>query len=82
MRDLFHAENIIRIEPSGSQDMAGVVFPRVNRLDYDANFEDGFFPAHIESNNDLEVARWLEERERIYNHVRPNHSLDNLTPQE
>ncbi len=60
MRELYHAENIERIEPSGSQDMAGIVFPGVNRLDYDANFEDGYFPVHVESNNDPDVAHWVE----------------------
>lgn len=61
MRDLYHAENINRSDPSGSQDMAGIVFSGVNRLDYDANFEGGYFPVHVESNNDPEVARWLEK---------------------
>jgi hypothetical protein len=61
MRELYQAENAGRDEPSGSQDMAGVVFPGVNRLDYDANFEDGFFPVHVESNNDPDVAHWLED---------------------
>ncbi len=61
MRELYHSENIEGIEPSGSQDMAGIIFPGVNRLDYDANFEDGYFPVHVESNNDPDVARWLED---------------------
>lgn len=61
MRDLYHAENDDRSDPSGSQDMAGIVYPGVNRLDYDVNFEGGYFPIHIESNNDPEIARWLEE---------------------
>ena len=61
MRELYQAENAGRDEPSGSQDMAGVVFPGVNRLDYDANFEDGFFPVHVESNNDPDVTHWLED---------------------
>ena len=60
MRDLYRAENADRPDPSGSQDMAGIVFPGVNRLDYDVNFEGGYFPIHIESNNDPGVARWLE----------------------
>jgi hypothetical protein len=61
MRDLYRAENVDRSDPSGSQDMAGIVFPGVNRLDYDFNFEGGYFPVHVESNNDLDVARWLEK---------------------
>ena len=60
MRELYIAENAKRSDPSGSQDMAGIVYPGINRLDYDINFEDGFFPIHVESNVDPEVARWLE----------------------
>ncbi len=61
MRELYEAENQGKSEPSGSQDMAGLIFPGVNRLDYDAAFEGGTFPAHIESNRDPEVACWLED---------------------
>lgn len=61
MRDLYTAENTERDDPSGSQDMAGIVYPGVSRLDYDAAFEGGYFPVHVESNNDPEVANWLEQ---------------------
>jgi len=60
MRELYAAENRGRPEPSGSQDMAGLIYPGINRLDYDYSFEGGIFPAHVESNNHPEVARWLE----------------------
>ncbi len=61
MRELYHAENQGRSEPSGSQDMIGLIYPGVSRLDYDYSCYGGVFPRHIESNNDPEVARWLEE---------------------
>jgi len=61
VRQLYHAENQGRPEPSGSQDMIGLIYPGINRLDYDAAVDGGFFPAHIESNNDPAVIRWLEE---------------------
>jgi len=61
VRQLYTAENEGKAEPSGSQDMIGLVYPGVNRLDYDFNYHGGIFPAHIESNNDLEVASWLEK---------------------
>ena len=61
MRELYQVENANRKDPSGSQDMAGIVFPGINRLDYDADFEGGYFPVHVASNNDPETARWLEE---------------------
>jgi hypothetical protein len=60
VRELYRAENEGKPEPSGSQDMIGLIYPGVSRLDYDAACEGGFFPAHIESNCDSVVARWLE----------------------
>lgn len=61
MRDLYREENADRDDPSGSQDMAGIIYPGVSRLNYDFNFEGGYFPSHVESNNDPEIANWLEE---------------------
>jgi hypothetical protein len=60
MRELYAEENKDKSEPSGSQDMAGLIYPGVNRLDYDYSHEGGIFPARVESNNDPETARWLE----------------------
>jgi len=61
MRELYAEENRDKPEPSGSQDMAGIVFPGINRLDYENAFEDGYFPVHVESCNDPRIGRWLEE---------------------
>jgi hypothetical protein len=61
VRELYREENAGLSEPSGSQDMIGLVYPGVNRLDYDFDHEGGIFPRHIESNNDPRVARWLEK---------------------
>jgi hypothetical protein len=60
VRELYAAENEGKPEPSGSQDMIGLIYPGINRLDYDFRHEGGFFPAHVESNNDPAVAHWLE----------------------
>jgi hypothetical protein len=60
VRELYEAENKGKSEPSGSQDMAGIVYPGVSRLDYDFRYEGGYFPVHIESNNDPQIAHWLE----------------------
>lgn len=60
VRELYEAENRGRAEPSGSQDMIGLIRPGVNRLDYDARHEGGVFPRHIETCRDARVARWLE----------------------
>jgi hypothetical protein len=59
VRQLYEAENKGKAEPSGSQDMIGIIYPGVNRLDYDFNVHGGIFPSHIESNNDPDVASWL-----------------------
>lgn len=60
VRELYRAENKGKPEPSGSQDMIGLVYPGINRLDYDFAVEGGVFPAHIESCNRPKIARWLE----------------------
>jgi len=61
VRELYDAENAGVTDPSGSQDMCGIIYPGVSRLDYDVAVEGGNFPAHVESNRDPAVARWLEE---------------------
>jgi hypothetical protein len=60
VRELYAAENCGKADPSGSQDMIGLIYPGVNRLDFDVAHAGGIFPRHIESNNDPQVARWLE----------------------
>jgi len=60
VRQLYEAENQGKPEPSGSQDMVGLLYPGINRLDYDAAFEGGYFPAHVETCVDPGVAAWLE----------------------
>src|SRR5438874_731749 len=44
VRDLYAFENKEKPEPSGSQDMIGLIYPGISRLDYDANIRDGYFP--------------------------------------
>ncbi len=60
VRTLYDAENHSKAEPSGSQDMAGLIIPGISRLDYDYACEGGCFPAHIETNCDPGVVHWLE----------------------
>jgi len=60
VEDLYATENRGKAEPSGTQDMIGLIYPGVSRLDYDAGFRGGVFPVRIESNNDAATARWLE----------------------
>ncbi len=52
VRELYAVENEGKADPSGSQDMIGLVYPGVNRLDYDINAHGGVFPAHIETCRD------------------------------
>jgi galactokinase/mevalonate kinase-like predicted kinase len=84
-RELYEVENKGKAEPSGSQDMIGLVYPGVNRLDYDFKVNGGVFPSHIESCNSAKVARWLskvlylipiEPRPDGYNPI----GMKNLTP--
>lgn len=60
VRALYEEENRGRAEPSGSQDMIGLIYPGISRLDYDVAHEGGYYPRRIETSNDPEVARWLE----------------------
>lgn len=61
VRTLYEEENRGKSEPSGSQDMVGLIYPGVNRLDFDFEYESGIFPCNIESNTDPQVAKWLED---------------------
>ena len=61
VRQLYQAENLGKAQPSGSQDMAGLIYSGINRLDYDFNFEGGIFPVHVESCQDPQIAQWLEK---------------------
>ncbi len=65
VRELYARENAGRSEPSGSQDMIGLIYPGVSRLDYDFSHEGGVFPRQVESTTDPEVARWLERIIRV-----------------
>lgn len=60
VRILYETENKGKSDPSGSQDMIGLIYPGISRLDYDYHHEGGYFPQLIESNNDPVIARWLE----------------------
>jgi hypothetical protein len=60
VRELYHAENGGRPDPSGSQDMAGIIYPGISRLDYDFEVEGGIFPSRVESCSDPAAVVWLE----------------------
>jgi hypothetical protein len=60
VRELYQAENRGKSQPSGSQDMIGLIYPGISRLDYDFASTGGVFPSRIESLNQPKIARWLE----------------------
>ena len=60
VRGLYQRENRGKAEPSGSQDMIGLIYPGISRLDYDFAANGGVFPVRIESLTDSGSARWLE----------------------
>lgn len=61
VRQLYQAENAGKPEPSGAQDMAGLIMPGITRLDFDYGVEGGYFPCHVETCTDPEIARWVEQ---------------------
>jgi hypothetical protein len=61
VRELYAEENRDRGAPSGSQDMIGLIYPGISRLDFDWRHEGGVFPAHIEQSTDPAAASWLEQ---------------------
>ncbi len=65
VRELYAEENRGRPAPSGSQDMIGLVYPGVNRLDFVRSVEGGVFPSHIEGTEDPAVAAWIEETIKV-----------------
>ncbi len=60
VEQLYAEENRGKAEPSGTQDMIGLIHPGISRLDYDAAHRGGVFPRHIETCTDPAIAGWLE----------------------
>jgi hypothetical protein len=61
VRELYRAENEHLADPSGSQDMIGLIYPGISRLDYDFAREGGVFPCRVETTNDPQIVAWLED---------------------
>lgn len=60
VRELYAEENRQLADPSGSQDMIGLIYPGICRLDFDFAHEAGVFPRHVECCRDETIARWVE----------------------
>jgi hypothetical protein len=65
VRELYAEENRDKADPSGSQDMVGLVYPGVVRMDFDVASEGGRFPVRVETCEDPGVVAWLERTIRI-----------------
>lgn len=61
VEQLYDEENQGRADPSGTQDMIGLLYPGISRLDYDYRHRSGVYPCHIETTTDVDVVRWYEE---------------------
>jgi len=60
VRELYAEENAGKAEPSGAQDMVGLCYPGITRMDFDPRFEGGVFPRTVESSEDGEAIAWVE----------------------
>lgn len=65
VRELYDEENRGKAEPSGAQDMVGLVYPGITRMDFDVASEGGTFPEKVESCEDPEVVSWVERSIKI-----------------
>ncbi len=65
MRELYTEENKGKTEPSGAQDMVGLVYPSIVRMDFDIANEGGYFPMRVEICEDPDVVFWVEKTIKI-----------------
>jgi hypothetical protein len=65
VRELYTEENKDKEDPSGSQDMVGIVYPGIIRMDFDASSEGGLFPEKVETCEDEDVIAWIEKAIKI-----------------
>jgi hypothetical protein len=60
VRELYAEENRGKSEPSGAQDMVGLCYPGITRMDFDAKASGGVFPCAVESCEDERAIEWIE----------------------
>jgi len=65
VRELYAEENRGKADPSGAQDMVGLCYPGISRMDFDPEFEGGVFPRAVESREDAASVEWLERAIKI-----------------
>jgi len=65
VRELYAEENKGKSEPSGAQDMVGLVYPGISRMDFDTSIEGGYFPAKVQSCEAPDVIAWVEQTIKV-----------------
>ena len=65
VRELYEAENAGKAEPSGAQDMVGICYPGISRMDFDAAVDGGVFPVRVETTSDPDIISWVERVVKI-----------------
>jgi hypothetical protein len=60
VRELYEEENRGRADPSGAQDMVGLCYPGIVRMDFDFSVEGGVFPSAVEGCIDPDSIAWIE----------------------
>jgi hypothetical protein len=70
VRELYAEENRGKTDPSGAQDMVGLCYPGITRMDFDAKVDGGVFPSAVVSSEDEAAVAWVEKTIKIV-HVAP-----------
>jgi hypothetical protein len=65
VRELYAEENRGKAEPSGAQDMVGLCYPGITRMDFDASVDGGVFPSRVETSEDEAAIAWIERTIKI-----------------
>jgi hypothetical protein len=65
VRELYAEENRGKAEPSGAQDMVGLCYPGITRMDFEASVEGGVFPSVVQSSEDEAAIAWVERTIKI-----------------
>jgi hypothetical protein len=65
VRELYAEENRGKADPSGAQDMVGLCYPGITRMDFDPKVEGGVFPSAVESCEDEAAIAWIERTIKI-----------------
>jgi len=65
VRELYAEENKGKADPSGAQDMVGLCYPGITRMDFDPKIEGGVFPSAVENCQSKAVVEWIERTIKI-----------------